>query len=237
MICFGILLLMTTVCFGQSKLNVVQTGVVDARGATWIPPTSTFSNPPDSPTAGTVYIFTDASAAGSCSGGGSALATCRWSGAAWQEVGTGGGGSATPSIFSGGTQVLRTVQCASGNIPYTALTATATSQEIPIQTGISGSVRWDQVLISETTQFSGGAATALTVSMGRPGSSTNAEMTGALVPLRQSSGDVNFWSARPIPPQLGATYSLVLSFAATGANVNTFTAGQLTWEVCGYAAR
>jgi hypothetical protein len=29
----------------------------------------------------------------------------------------------------------------------------------------------------------------------------------------------------------------VLNFTAPGANVNTATAGFLTWEVCGYAAR
>jgi len=52
-----------------------------------------------------------------------------------------------------------------------------------------------------------------------------------------SSGDVNFWTSRPIPPQLTSTYSLVLNFAVTAGNVNAATAGSLTWEVCGYAAR
>ena len=138
------------------------------------------------------------------------------------------------SIFSGGALVQRALECASGTTSYTALTAAAANQEITIQTGISGNVRWGHIQVSETTQFEG--TTGLTVSMGRPGSS-NYEMTGALVPLMVSSGDTNFWSARPIPPILTSTYSVVLNFAATSGNVNAATAGVLTWEVCGYAAR
>jgi hypothetical protein len=229
---FAIGLLIATACFGQSKQNVVQTGVVDARGANWIPPTSTFASQPNSPATGSVYVFTDASAVGTCSGGGNSLATCRWSGTAWAPVG--GGGSSQPSIFSGGTLVQRTVECASGTVSNTALTATAANQEITIQTGISGNVRWDQVTVSETTQFAG--TTGLTVSLGRPGTN-NYEMTGAQVPLMVSSGDANFWTARPIPPQLAGTYSIVLNFAVTSGNVNAATAGSLTWEVCGYPAR
>jgi hypothetical protein len=231
----AITLLIASCCFGQGKQNVAQTGVVDARGASWIPPTSTFASQPSSPAAGAVYIFTDASAVGTCSGGGSALATCRWSGSAWAAVGGGGGGgSSQASIFSGGTLVQRAVECASGATSYTALTAAAANQEITIQTGISGNVRWDQVTVSETTRFAG--TVGLTVSMGRPGAN-NSEMTGALVALMVSGGDANFWTARPIPPQLTSTYPIVLNFAVTSGNVNAATAGVLTWEACGYAAR
>src|ERR1035437_5849673 len=81
-------------CFGQGKQNIVQTGIVDAHGASWIPPTSTFASPPSSAATGSVYIFTDASAVGTCSGGGSALAASRGSGSAWRAVGGGGGGTA-----------------------------------------------------------------------------------------------------------------------------------------------
>jgi hypothetical protein len=125
------------------------------------------------------------------------------------------------------------VQCASGTTSYTALTAAAANQEVTIQTGISGNVRWDQVMVSETAQFAG--TTGLTVSMGRPGSN-NYEMTGTQVPLMVSSGDANFWTARPMPPQLTGTYPIVLNFSVTSGNVNAATAGSLTWEVCGYAA-
>ena len=216
---------------GQSKRNEVQTGVVDARGANWIPPTAKFANEPSSPATGSFYIFTDAGAVGSCTGGGSALATCRWSGVAWQAV---GGGASQALIFSGGTLVQRQVECAKGTVSVSALTAAASSQEITIQTGIPGNTRWEQVLVSETTQFAG--TTGLTVSMGRPGSN-NYEMTGTLVPLMASSGDVNYWSSRPAPPQLTSTYSIVLNFTVTSGNVNAATGGLLTWEVCGYAAR
>ncbi len=76
--------------FGQSKKNEVQTGVVDARALMWLPPSATFASPPSSPAAGAVYIFTDASAGGTCAGGGTSLAACRWSGAAWVPVGANG---------------------------------------------------------------------------------------------------------------------------------------------------
>lgn len=246
-------LLIAAACFGQGKQNIVQTGIVDAHAANWIPPSSTFANPPATPATGAVYIFTDAGAVGTCAGGGSALATCRWSGSAWSAVGGGGGAGAAggssgqaqinssgsfagqSSIFSGGTRVQRAVECASGTVSSTALTAAQPSQEITIQTGISGNVRWDQVMVSETAQFAGTFA-GLTVSMGRPGTN-NYEMTGAQVALMASSGDANFWTSRPVPPQLTGTYSIVLNFAATSGNVNAATAGVLTWEVCGYAAR
>jgi hypothetical protein len=168
------------------------------------------------------------------------------------DCGSGGGGS-TPggssgqvqvnssnsfagqsSIFSGGSLVQRAVECSSGTVSHTALTAAAANQEITIQTGMSGDVRYDQVMVSETTQFAGG--TGLTVSMGRPGSN-NYEMTGTLFPLQVSSGDTNSWTSRPVPPQLTSTYSIVLNFAVTSGNVNTVNAGVLTWEICGYKAR
>ena len=159
---FTLAILMAAACFGQGKQNVAQTGTVDAHAATWIPPAATFASAPGSPATGAVYIFTDATATGTCSGGGSALATCRWSGSAWAAVGGGGGSTPDASIFSAGARVLRAVQCASGTVSYASLTAAASSQEITVQTGISGNVRWDQVMVSETTQFAG--ATGLTVS-------------------------------------------------------------------------
>src|SRR4051812_9408609 len=94
---FMIGLWIAVACFGQGTQNKIQTGVVDGRNAVWIPPTTTFANPPSSPPVGSVFIFTDATAVGACSGGGSAPATCRWSGSAWQAIG--GGGSADSSIY------------------------------------------------------------------------------------------------------------------------------------------
>jgi hypothetical protein len=246
-----VVLLTAAACLGQSKGNDGPTGLMDARGANRNPPTSAFASPPSSPPTGSEYIFMDASAAGTCSGGGSAFATRRWSGSAWSAVGRDGGRTAggsggqaqghsrgsfagQSSIFSGGTSVQSSVECASGTVPATALTAAAASQEITIQPAVSGNVRWAQVMVSETTLFAG--TTGLTVSMGRPGSN-NYEMTRTLVPLMVSSGDANYWPSRPDPPQLTGTYSIVLNFAVTSGNVNAATAGVLTWELCGYAAR
>ena len=57
-------------------------------------PEATFANPPSSPLAGQVWLFTDASAQGMCSGGGSATSVCRWTGTAW-SASLGGGVSGT----------------------------------------------------------------------------------------------------------------------------------------------
>lgn len=135
-----------------------------------------------------------------------------------QFVQAGGGRGTQTSIFSAGTQVQRSVQCATGAVPYTTLNACAAgiSCEITAQTGISGDVRWDNVIMSEATAFTGinaGTANQFTVSMGRPGATTNDEMSGALMPLQVSSGETNFLSTKPIPPALTSTYSVVLNFA------------------------
>ena len=137
------------------------------------------------------------------------------------------------SIFSGGTLVQRAVECAHGTVGYASLTTAASSQEITIQTGISGNVVYDQILVSPSIAFTGGSATLPTVSMGRTGAN-NYEMTGALVPIGSGS---TFWSARPNPPQLTSTYNIVLNFAVATGNVNAFTAGSLDWRICGYAAQ
>src|ERR1035441_4750518 len=46
---FIIVLLIAGACFGQGKQNVVQTGIVDAHGASWIFPSATFASPPSAP--------------------------------------------------------------------------------------------------------------------------------------------------------------------------------------------
>ena len=60
---FIIVLLIAGACFGQGKQNIVQTGLVDAHGASWIFPSATFASPPSAPATGPVYVFTDASSA------------------------------------------------------------------------------------------------------------------------------------------------------------------------------
>ena len=120
---FIVALLIAAACFGQARQNVVQTGTVDARGANWLPPSSTFASPPATPATGSVYIFTDASAVGTCSGGGSSLATCRWSGSAWAAVGGGGGGGGAPFLSSliAGPDSTKTIAGATHGFATTAL--------------------------------------------------------------------------------------------------------------------
>ena len=118
-----VVLLIAAACFGQARQNVVQTGTVDARGANWLPPSSTFASPPATPVTGSVYIFTDASAVGACSGGGSSLATCRWSGSAWAAVGGGGGVGGAPylSALIAGPDSTKTIAGATHGFATTAL--------------------------------------------------------------------------------------------------------------------
>ena len=260
---FTIVLIFSAACFGQGKQNVFQTGVVDAHGANWIPPTSTFASPPSSPLGGSVYIFTDASAVGSCSGGGSALAFCRWSGSAWTAVGGGGtaagsdgqmqvnsGGSfaAQASGFSGGASRVyqRGMECATGTVSLsggtwtypggTVAAAAATSQEIAIITGLTGDMRYARTLLAESTQFTSPTVTATKMSLGRAGNSTDDELlpqTSFMV----SSGNAWFAEDRPQTPILGTanTYSIVLAVRTNGGKVSALTAGAAYYEVCGYA--
>jgi len=196
------------------------------------------------------WLLTDATGDGLCgAGGGTHKADCVWNGATW-VVTSGAGGGATPggssgqmqlnssgnlagqpSVYSSGTVAQRAIETASGTIAAASLTAAAANQEVTIQTGISGNVRYEAAELCETTIFSGAAG--LTASMGRPGATTNYEMTGALMPLQVSSGDANCWLAHPPPPQSSGTYNLVVNFAVTTGNVTAAagSGGVLTWRI------
>lgn len=121
--------------------------------------------------------------------------------------------------------------CSRGTTDYTAVTGRTPSREVTIETLVPGTFRPFSILLSETQKFV--STSGLSVSMGRPGPSTDAEMTGSPFLLGVSSGDVNYFSARPIPPQLTDSYSVVLNFTATPPNNVNATAGLLTWEICG----
>ncbi len=258
------ILLIAASCFGQAKQNVIQTGVVDAHGANWIPPTSRFASPPSSPATGAVYIFTDAGATGTCAGGGSALAICRWSGSGWTALGGGGGtaggssgqmqvnaaGSFAGQVFGldgGGSRVAqRGTECATGTVSLsggiwtypggTVAAGTGTNQEITIITGLTGDMRYTRTLLAESTQFASSKVTATKVSLGRAGSSTNDELLPQ-TGFMVSSGNAWFAEDRPQTPILGTsnTYSVVLAIRTAGGNVSDLAAGAAYYEVCGYA--
>lgn len=80
-------------------------GLVDASVAAFIPPTATFASPPSPVYVNAVYLFTDASALGTCTGGGSAKAQCQWNGSSWLPVSGGGGGISNVPVQNNGTPV------------------------------------------------------------------------------------------------------------------------------------
>lgn len=88
---------------------------------------------PAAGTAGRVAVVTDASAAGSCtSGGGSAIAFCRDSGAAWVPLGDGGGGGAGDIEAVGS---CTSGECFTSGSPSASLVLNnATSGTVTIQT-------------------------------------------------------------------------------------------------------
>src|ERR1035437_2769260 len=135
---YAIALIAAAACFGQGKQNVAQTGIVDAHGANWRFPESTFTGLP-TPAGGNTgwrYTVTDCLTSACTAGGGSVQADLRSTGSAWVVI-SGGGGSAAPP-------------CQYGTVSYTALTAAMASQEVTIQTGVLGTYRYHGVVLSET---------------------------------------------------------------------------------------
>jgi hypothetical protein len=127
--------------------------------------------------------------------------------------------------------------CRCGMVGASSLTAQTNSQEVPILNGLAGSFRFDHVLLRETTRFSSDSAGSLVVGVGRP---TLGPDVVSPVPLKSDSAPYSFWYERPAPPQLTGAYDLVLNFKASAplgdGAVSNFSAGAVTWEVCGYNA-
>lgn len=236
-----LLLALAPLAYGQTKVGPR------------IPAQDVYANRPTSPATGTVFIMTDTD----CSGTTSATPTqCRWSGSVWQATGgTGGsGGCTTNSLSNNGSATntcinipctLGTITLASGTWTYpggTVAAAANVSQEIPIVSSVTGTIRYTSVRIAESTIFTSTGGTPVTVlkaSMGPPGSSTNDQLLPQFS-LMQSSGSANFATDRPSPPQITSTYDLVVAFRVivpNGAFINTLTAGAVTYEACGYAVQ
>lgn len=247
--------------FGQGKQNVIVTGVTDASGLTFLAPSSTYASRPGSPVTKQVWIMTDKQCDGSGSGpsncrwNGSSWDAIGGGGSGSSPLTTKGDLytysttnarlpiGANGLFLSPDSTAATGLKWATGPAGFSCVTGTVTaatlaglgtgaSKEVSIFSSVPGTTRYDQVLVSETVLFTG--TTGLTVSMGRPGSTTHDELTGASLPLQVSAGDTNYFSARPIPPQLTTTYNLVLNFAVASGNVNSATAGTLYYEVCSY---
>ncbi len=122
------------------------------------------------------------------------------------------------------------------------ITADSDTQEITILTDIPGNWRWDQITICPTERFLG--QTMVTASMGRAG--TNNDEMAVQIPMQDSSGNSNCWTAHPGIPQLIGPYEVVIALRAfiddgTGklvpGNLSKLTGGTLTWESCGYPGK
>ena len=128
--------------------------------------------------------------------------------------------------------------CRCGTVGSNSLTAVSKSQEIPILPGLSGSFRFDHVLVRETRRFASESVATLSVGLGRAG--FGADIIPA-IPLKSASAPFSFWYDRLTPPQLTGTYDLVLYFQAPSLLGNgessNFKEGAVAWEVCGYNAR
>ena len=125
--------------------------------------------------------------------------------------------------------------CRCGTVGAVSLTAASISQEVPILTGLSGTFRFDHVLVQETGRFSSDSAGGLVVGVGRANS--GADVVSPF-PLKSDFAPNNALYQRPHPPQLTGAYDLVLSFKSSSplgdGTVSNFSAGAVTWEVCGY---
>ena len=107
-----IILFIISACHGQIN-------PMNAAGGTVQPAAATFANPPKLPATGSTYLFTDATAAGTCSGGGVASAVCRWNGRAWlpRSVGPFPGASNTV-VLLGDSITMFNAPSADGYLAY-----------------------------------------------------------------------------------------------------------------------
>jgi hypothetical protein len=128
--------------------------------------------------------------------------------------------------------------CRCGTVGAGSLTAPSISQEVPILTGLSGTFRFDHVMVQETRRFTSDSAGGLMVGVGRANSGADVVPP---FPLMSDFAPNNISYDRPHPPQLTGAYDLVLNFKSStplgDSNVSNFSSGSVTWEVCGYNAQ
>jgi hypothetical protein len=125
--------------------------------------------------------------------------------------------------------------CRCGTVGAGSLTAKSSVQEVPILSGLTGSFRFDHVLLRETRRFSSDSVGSLAVGMGRQNGKAD-----VLSPfsLKSDLAPDNFSYERPVPPQRTGAYDLVLHFKASSTlgdgDASNFSSGTVSWEICGY---
>ncbi len=164
--------------------------------------------------------------------------------------GSGGGGGGTNPFAAGGSSITTPGRfCASGTLAISSTNFTWNGntvalsgltnvlEEFTIATSVPITTLYDQLYISEHTQFTSSTVTFLKASIGRPGSTTDDELL-VQGPLMQSAGDVWYWFDRPQAPTLsGSAYSLVIALRSTGDNISALTAGSINYTVCGFSVQ
>jgi len=236
------------------------TGYNDVSAGSWRPPEKTVASlPAASGVAGRVYMVTDTASPGACSaGGGTTRTLCRSNGSNYECIGncaSGSGGSGTPGgsngqmqfnssgsfagepFVLGGSVFQRGVECSTGTVSYTSLTANSNSQEVTIVTGVPAKFRFLHMIVQEATQMTSASVNAVTVSAGR--AAVDTDLLPAFA-LKSSSAPQNFWFDRPGTPVLGTgTYDIVLQFVGSTAlgngSASNFSAGSVNWEICGFS--
>jgi hypothetical protein len=131
--------------------------------------------------------------------------------------------------------VPSTDSCRCGTVGAGSLTAKSSVQEVPILNGLTGSFRFDHVLVRELKQFSSDTVRSLVVGVGRPNG--KGEVL-APFPLKSDDAPGNFSYGRPVQPQRSGAYDLVLQFKGSSmlgdGAVSNFANGTVTWEICGH---
>jgi hypothetical protein len=110
---------------------------------------------------------------------------------------------------------------------------------VTIVSAIPQKFRFSHMLVQEATQFAAAGVSTLTVSAGRAGVDTDVLPAFA---LKQATAPQNYWFDRPGVPIIGTgTYDLVLQFVGSSAlgtgSASNFTAGAISWEVCGFSVQ
>jgi len=125
---------------------------------------ATFAAPPSSPAVNASYLFSDASAAGACTGGGASYSICVWTGTAWGPSSSSSGASGTVTTFT------------SGSLAPLFTTSVGTPSVTPAQTFALASTTQNYVLAGPTSG-SGAWAARLLVAADIPSLSYQAPLT------------------------------------------------------------